>query len=119
MRSSFGILNDGVSRRLTGRILPAGSGGSRREEGGDGAGYDILSFEATGEERLLEVKTTNGGARTPFFLSRNECRLAVERPEQWRIYRVHLFAMDPRVFTIVPPVEGWVNLVPEVWRASF
>jgi len=38
------------------------------EEDGDGAGYDVLSFELGGEERLLEVKTTNGSARTPFFL---------------------------------------------------
>jgi hypothetical protein len=37
-------------------------------EDGDGAGYDVLSFDQAGRERLLEVKTTNGSARTPFFL---------------------------------------------------
>ena len=37
------------------------------DEDGDGAGYDILSFDASGRERLIEVKTTNGGANTPFF----------------------------------------------------
>jgi Domain of unknown function (DUF3883) len=35
-------------------------------EDGDGAGYDVLSFDLAGRERLLEVKTTNGSARTPF-----------------------------------------------------
>ena len=45
-------------------------------EDGDGAGYDVLSFDATGRERLLEVKTTNGSARTPYFLTRNERDLA-------------------------------------------
>ncbi len=39
---------------------------------GDHAGYDILSFEASGQERLIEVKTTKYGASTPFFVSRNE-----------------------------------------------
>jgi hypothetical protein len=39
---------------------------------GDGLGYDILSFETTGRERWIEVKTTNFGALTPFFVSRNE-----------------------------------------------
>jgi hypothetical protein len=88
-------------------------------EDGDGAGYDVLSYNRGGHERLIEVKTTNGSARTPFFLTRNECDLARERPADWRIYRVHLFASGPRIFTIVPPVETAVKLTPDTWRASF
>jgi Domain of unknown function (DUF3883) len=88
-------------------------------EDGDGAGYDVLSFDHGGRERLIEVKTTNGSARTPFFLSRNERALATERPIDWRIYRVHRFAQEARVFTITPPLENKVNLRPEIWRASF
>jgi hypothetical protein len=88
-------------------------------EDGDGAGYDVLSFDRAGAERLIEVKTTNGSARTPFFLSRNECDLATERPADWRIYRVHLFAKGPRIFTIAPPLENSVKLTTETWRASF
>lgn len=89
------------------------------EEDGDGAGYDVLSFDPGGSERLLEVKTTNGSARTPFFLSRNECAVAAERPEEWRLYRVHLYASDPRVFALAPPLEGALKLTTETWRASF
>jgi hypothetical protein len=89
------------------------------DEDGDGAGYDILSFTLQGCERLIEVKTTNGSARTPFFLSRNECDCAAEHTEAWRIYRVHLFAKEPRIFTITPPLEAAVNLRIEIWRASF
>jgi hypothetical protein len=88
-------------------------------EDGDGAGYDVLSFDHGGQERLIEVKTTNGSARTPFFLSRNELALATERPMDWRIYRVHLFAQGARIFIITPPLENAVNLRPEIWRASF
>jgi Domain of unknown function (DUF3883) len=88
-------------------------------EDGDGAGYDILSFDPAGQERLLEVKTTNGTARTPFFLTRNERDLAKERPAHWCIYRVHLFANFPRIFTVSPPLEHSVNLRPEIWHASF
>jgi hypothetical protein len=88
-------------------------------EDGDGAGYDIRSFEPNGQERLLEVKTTNGSARTPFFLSRNECELATERPQDWRIYRVHCFAKEPRIFTIAPPLDRSLSLRPEIWSASF
>lgn len=89
------------------------------EEDGDGAGYDVLSFEPSGEERLLEVKTTNGSAQTPFFLSRNECSLAAERPTVWRIYRVHLFATERRIFAIAPPLDKSLSLRAEIWKASF
>jgi hypothetical protein len=89
-------------------------------EDGDGAGYDVLSFRPEdGRERLIEVKTTNGSARTPFFLTRNERGVAAERPGQWSIYRVHLFATEPRIFTITPPLESAVHLRAETWRASF
>lgn len=89
------------------------------EEEGDGAGYDISSFTLDGRPRLIEVKTTNGSARTPFFITRNEFNVAMEMPEQWQIYRVHLFSTGPRVFTISPPLEGKLRLSTETWRASF
>jgi Domain of unknown function (DUF3883) len=88
-------------------------------EDGDGAGYDVLSFDLTGGERLLEVKTTNGSARTPFFLTRTERAMANERPEDWRIYRVHMFAKSPQIFSLAPPLERVVKLNPETWRAEF
>jgi hypothetical protein len=88
-------------------------------EDGDGAGYDVSSFSLGGHPQFIEVKTTNGSSRTPFFLSRNECDVAKQCPEEWRIYRVHLFASGPRVFTIAPPLETNVKLSPETWRASF
>lgn len=88
-------------------------------EDGDGAGYDVLSFDIAGRERLLEVKTTTGSARTPFFLTRNERALAMERPADWCIYRVHLFAKEPRIFSIAPPLENSANLRPDTWRVSF
>jgi hypothetical protein len=88
-------------------------------EDGDGAGYDVLSFDRGGCEKLIEVKTTNGSARTPFFLTRNERSLAIERPTDWQIYRVHMFASGPRIFTIAPPLENAVTLQPDTWRATF
>jgi len=88
-------------------------------EEGDGAGYDILSFEPDGRERLIEVKTTNGAARTPFFLSENECQRAVASSESWRLYRVHSFAQNPRIFLITPPLNKMLHLRPDTWRASF
>lgn len=89
------------------------------QEDGDGAGYDILSFSARGEERLLEVKTTNGGARTPFFLTRNERAVSEERPDAFRLMRVFDYVRKPCVFELPPPLEHSVVLTAENWRASF
>jgi hypothetical protein len=89
------------------------------EDVGGGAGYDILSFDPTGQERLIEVKTTNGGPQTPFFLTRNECWTAAEKAESWRLYRVYLFVQTPRIFRLAPPLAASVHLQAESWRASF
>jgi len=88
-------------------------------EDGDGAGYDVSSFNLLGHPQFIEVKTTNGSSRTPFFLTRNECDAARQWPNEWRVYRVHLFAAGPRIFTIAPPLEMSVKLSPETWRACF
>lgn len=87
-------------------------------EDGDGAGFDVLSYDPDGRERLIEVKTTNGPAQTPFFLTRNEMAVAGERSDHWHLYRVHLFAQQPKIFTVRPPLETVLRLDPETWRAS-
>lgn len=86
---------------------------------GDGHGYDILSFTPAGEKRLIEVKTTNGGQTTPFFLSRNEKRVSDERKDEFRLYRLYDFARTPRLFKLKPPLSESVVLETEVWRAGF
>ena len=88
-------------------------------EDGDGAGYDVSSFDLRGHPKLIEVKTTNGSSRTPFFLTRNEWDVAKRYPAEWRIYRVHEFATGPRIFTVAPPLETYLMLSTETWRASF
>jgi len=45
----------------------------------DGAGYDILSFDTDGRDRLIAVKTTNGCERTPIHITRNELAVAEEQ----------------------------------------
>lgn len=88
------------------------------QEDGDGAGFDVASFDPDGRERLIEVKTTNGAAQTPFYLTRNEMAVAHERREHWHLYRVHLFAQKPRIFSARPPLDISLTLSPETWRAA-
>lgn len=84
---------------------------------GDGAGYDIRSFDHTGAERLIEVKSTRGGPTTDFYLTRTEREVSEERPDAWRLYRLHSLPASPSVFVVPPPLERHVTLTPEAWRA--
>jgi hypothetical protein len=89
------------------------------QEEGDGAGYDIRSFTPDGAERLIEVKTTAGYERTPFFLSENERAFSAERPDAFRLVRLFEFARAPRAFELASPLEASVLLRPAVHLASF
>lgn len=89
------------------------------EEEGDGAGFDIASFELSGKPRLIEVKTTNGWERTPFHISANELAVADRRKGEWRLLRLWNFARDPRAFELHPPLAAHVSLMPTSFRADF
>lgn len=89
------------------------------EERGDGAGYDIKSFDVHGRERLLEVKTTTGTRTTPFFISQNELSFSEERPDAFRIVRLFQFDHEPGGFELKPPLDRSVRLQPTNYRASF
>lgn len=89
------------------------------DEDGDGAGYDIASFEMDGRSRLIEVKTTNGWERTPFHISRNELAVSEERRRDWCLVRLWNFARDPRAFEMRPPLDAHVSLMPTSFQASF
>lgn len=67
---------------------------------GDAEGYDILSFEKSGEERLIEVKTTTFGRHTPLFVTRNEVAVSEERSDQYYVYRWFDFRDDPKLFLV-------------------
>ncbi|MBM2323020.1 MULTISPECIES: DUF3883 domain-containing protein [Marivita] len=86
---------------------------------GDGAGYDIASFTPDGRDRLIEVKTTNGWERTPFYISRNELAIAKERRDSWCLFRLYEFARVPKAFELRPPLEAHVSLTATAFQASF
>lgn len=85
---------------------------------GDGAGYDIQSFDTDGSIRLIEVKTTNGWERTPFHITRNELAVAESHREDWRLVRLWNFAREPQAFELRPPLEAHVSLMATSYQAS-
>lgn len=89
------------------------------QEDGDGSGYDIASFTPEGRERLIEVKTTNGWERTPFYISRNELEVSNERHGDWYLFRLYEFSRTPRAFELRPPLDAHVSLAATSFQASF
>lgn len=86
---------------------------------GDGLGYDVLSYEADGRERLIEVKTTNFGKETPFFVSKNELALSKLASQQFHLYRLFEFKQQPKLFDLVGAIDIHCELDPISYRASF
>lgn len=85
---------------------------------GDGAGYDIYSFNSDGSPRLIEVKTTNGYERAPFHISRNELAVADANRSSWILFRLYDFARQPKAFEIKPPLQRHVELTPTSFLAN-
>lgn len=84
---------------------------------GDGLGFDILSFEPTGEERLIEVKTTRFGQMTPFFASRNEVDFSDKKYTGFHLYRLFNFGTAPQLFMLHGSLRQTCSLDPIEFRA--
>jgi Domain of unknown function (DUF3883) len=84
---------------------------------GDGEGYDVLSYEASGIERLIEVKTTKYGRETPFFVSRNEVGVSQKRAKHYHLYRLFEFRNDPRLFMLRGALSDTCSLDPTSYIA--
>lgn len=86
---------------------------------GDGLGYDILSFDANGRERFIEVKTTAFGKDTPFFISKNELRFSRDAGTDFTLCRLFEFRQTPKLFALKGALDQHCDLDPVTYRASF
>lgn len=86
---------------------------------GDGLGYDVLSFDVSGRERFIEVKTTAFGKETPFFVTRNELDFSKEAQEHFVLCRLFEFRQTPRLFALNGALDQHCALDPVTYRASF
>jgi hypothetical protein len=86
---------------------------------GDGLGFDVLSFDSgSGEERLVEVKTTGLGKAFPFYVTATEVRCSDDVPDRFHLYRVFDFAADPRLYVLPGSLRATCRLDPTQFRAA-
>lgn len=87
---------------------------------GDGAGYDIRSFEGkTDDELFIEVKTTNSGLYQPFLITQNELLFSEANVERFALYRLFDFTNAPALFSLKGRITDHVQLEPRLYSAGF
>jgi hypothetical protein len=84
---------------------------------GDGLGFDVLSYEIDGCERLIEVKTTSFGNLTPFYVSRNELARSHQDEPVYRLYRLFDFRDRPRLFELQGQITTHCVIEPTTYLA--
>lgn len=88
---------------------------------GDSAGYDIESYNKDGGIKYIEVKTTQGGNDTDFFMSSNEVAFSESHPDNYFIYRVYDFSEkenSAKFFVINGDLKKSLTLIPVQYRLS-
>lgn len=84
---------------------------------GDGLGYDVLSFEESGLERFIEVKTTLYSIETPFFATQNEVEASSFYSERFHLYRLFKFSKKPGIYTLQGSLSESCQLQPTNYSA--
>lgn len=85
---------------------------------GPSAGFDIRSYEESGEDRFIEVKTTKYGKTTPFFVTRNELAFSEEHASRYFLYRLFKFRRQPGMFALHGRLKEQCNLEPSLFIAK-
>jgi hypothetical protein len=104
-------LHDGGRRDLSAQVEWTS------RERGDGAGYDIRSFEVNGHSMLIEVKTTGLGKYFPFNVTANEVRCSEVNRDQFHLYRVFNFGEEARLYTLGGSLSETCRLDASQYRA--
>lgn len=88
------------------------------QEEGDGLGFDIRSFDLSGEEKFIEVKTTRRGPQWPMLISRNEVQFSQEESARFHLYRIFDFDQPRRgLYELPGSIEQSCTLRPAVYEA--
>ncbi|MDG1097160.1 MAG: DUF3427 domain-containing protein [Methylophilaceae bacterium] len=92
------------------------------KELGDGAGYDVLSYDLYGNKKYIEVKTTKGNLNTEFYISINEVNFSEQYSKNYYLYRLYNFdeVLNYADFFILPgQVSNNIDLKPINFKAIY
>lgn len=87
---------------------------------GDGTGFDIRSFNENGDPIFIEVKTTQGNSKTPFFITRTELERSKREQGSYYLYRVYDYQENPEqalLFVLHGDLSG-ICTTPELYKIN-
>jgi hypothetical protein len=87
-----------------------------RDEG-DGAGFDIRSFNSDASPRLIEVKTTGLAKYHPFYVSPNEVSVSRREADSYHLYRLFRFGRNPGLYILQGAISSTCRLEPAQYSA--
>ena len=102
-----------------GKVRLAGNVEQVSKTVGDHAGFDIRSYEVSGHDRFIEVKTTRYGKLTLFYISTGEVRFSEANANDYHLYRLFEFRQRPGLFQLQGDVGRHVQLQAVNYRAHF
>jgi hypothetical protein len=85
---------------------------------GDGLGYDIESIDTAGHPVFIEVKATNQGKDSLFFITLNELRVARREAGRYKLYRVFDLSTNPKIYILHGPLDDKLHLQARTYVAS-
>jgi hypothetical protein len=88
-------------------------------EKGDGTGFDILSKNANGTDKYIEVKTTKLGKETPFYFTRNELQFSQKYIEKYHLFRLFNFESGVKMFTKNGSLDSICHSIPMTYKGFF
>ncbi len=84
----------------------------------DSQGYDILSYDLTGNDKYIEVKATKLGLSQPFDITANEIKKSIEKKDNYWVYRVYYAdTSEPKFYKVQGNVETNFDLEPTLYKA--
>jgi hypothetical protein len=86
---------------------------------GDGLGYDVLSFDIDGQEKFIEVKTTDYGLLTPYLITSNEIACSDANPDKFELHRLFNFSQRPQRYVVRGKLRDQLTLEVAAWRPVF
>lgn len=86
---------------------------------GDGLGFDILSRNANGTDRYIEVKATKLTKEAPFYFTSTELLFSKHHSSNFFLYRVFNLKADPKLFIANGAYDEFCNTMPTEFRGSF